>query len=82
MSVFPLEESALVLAGAAKRGVWRRLAQAIDAYCVQRSKRIVSDATLRRSKREVARCRQLMRKPSAMRVEDTTGSSRAGQCWS
>ena len=81
MSVFPIDGSPFVFAGAVKQGVWRRLAQAIDAYCIQRSKRIVPDVTLRRSKREIARCRQIMRKPSRMRIEDAAGIGCGGQYW-
>jgi hypothetical protein len=69
MSVFPVDESPPVFDGAVKQGVWRRLAQAIDAYCAQRSERILPNVTLRRSKREIARCRQLVRKPSAVRAK-------------
>jgi hypothetical protein len=76
MSVFPIDGSPLVFAGAVKQGVWRRLAQAIDAYCMQRSKRIVPDVTLRRSKREIVRCRQLMRKPR--RIRNAAGSGCGG----
>lgn len=70
MSVFPIDESPLVFFGTAKPGVWRRLARAIDAYCMRRSNRIVPDVTRRRCKREMVRCRRLMRKPSAVRIED------------
>jgi hypothetical protein len=39
---------------------WQRLAEALDAYFVNRTKRAVPEAALRRSKHEVARCRRLM----------------------
>ena len=50
MSVTPVDEAP---------GIWRRLAQALDAYFVDRTKRAVPEITLRRSKHEVARCRVL-----------------------
>ena len=62
MSVVPVGETSDVFAAAAKRGVWQKLAQAVNAYCAQHSKRMVSDIVLRRSKRELARCRGLVRK--------------------
>jgi len=60
MSVVPVGETSDVFAGAAKQGVWEKLAQAVDAYCARRFERTVSDIALRRSKREIARCRQLV----------------------
>ena len=81
MSVFPIDRPPLVFSATIKSGVWRKLAQAIDAYCVRRSKRIVPDVMLRRCKREEARCRQLMPKQSAMPIEDAADTGRAGQCW-
>jgi len=47
--------------GAAQpKGFWRRLAQTLDAYFAERSKRAVPAITLRRSQHELARCRRLM----------------------
>jgi hypothetical protein len=63
MSVFPNSETSDVFADAAKRGVWQRLSQAVDVYCVRRSKRAVPDIALRRSKCEMVRCRRLVRDP-------------------
>lgn len=70
MSVFPIDESSPVFSGVVKPGILQKLAKAIDAYCVKRSNRVVPDVTLRRSKREIARCRRLTRKSSAVRIED------------
>jgi hypothetical protein len=81
MSVFPIDGSPLVFAGAVKQGVWRRLAQAIDAYCTQRSKLTVPGAALCRCRREMNRCRRLVRKPPAARTGDGAGGSRAAQDW-
>jgi len=60
LSVIPVGETSGVFARVAKRGVWQKLAQAVDAYCARRFERTVSDIALRRSKREIARCRQLV----------------------
>jgi hypothetical protein len=57
-------------------GIWQRLAQALDAYFVDRAKRAVPEITLRRSKHEVARCRALMHKASAVYVEASRSSRR------
>jgi hypothetical protein len=42
------------------RGFWQRLAQALDAYFVDRTRRAVPNATFRRSRHEIERCRRLM----------------------
>jgi hypothetical protein len=60
MSVLPVGETSGVFARAAKRGVWQKLPQAVDAYCERCFERTVSDIALRRSKREIARCRRLV----------------------
>ena len=81
MSVLLVGEVPRVTASAAKRGVWQRLARAVDAYCARRSKQMVPGAALRRSRREVNRCRGLVRKPAAVRIEHSAGSSRVAQGW-
>jgi hypothetical protein len=53
MSVTPVDEPP---------GIWRSLAQALDAYFVDRTKRAVPEIRLRRAKQEVARCRMLVHK--------------------
>ena len=82
MSVLLVGELPRVFASAAKRHVWQRLARAVDAYCAQRSKRMVPGTALRRSRREMNRCRRLVRKPAAVRVGDAAGRSGAAQDWS
>jgi len=52
---------------------WRRLAQALDQYFVDRMRRTVPEATLRRSKHEVARCRRLMLKRAMVPVAAAVG---------
>jgi hypothetical protein len=81
MSVLLVGEVPLITASAAKRGVRQRLARAVDAYCAQRSKRMVAGAALCRSRRDMNRCGRLVRKPAAVRIEDGAGRSRASQDW-
>jgi hypothetical protein len=50
-------------------GIWQRLAQALDAYVVNRTKQAVSEIILPRAKREVALCRRLMHKTSPVAAE-------------
>jgi hypothetical protein len=45
-------------------GFWSKLAQAFDDYLAERTKRTVPEVTLRRSQREIDRCRRLMHKPA------------------
>ena len=47
---------------------WQRLALALDEYFAQRTKRTVPEATLRRSRQDLARCRRLMHKTSMAAV--------------
>ena len=53
MSVTPVDEPP---------GIWRRLARALDAYFVDRTKLAVPEIMLRRAKQEVARYRMLVHK--------------------
>jgi hypothetical protein len=49
--------------GAARpRSFWQRLARTLDDYLAERTKRAVPDATFRRSRHEIDRCRRLMLK--------------------
>lgn len=67
MRVIPVEEPAGAVNRAANpRRFWQRLACALDAYFVDRSRRAVSAAMLRRSKHEADRCRRLMHKSPVM----------------
>ena len=80
MSVIPVDQPPGAVSGAAKPGgFWQRLAQALDAYLVDRTKRAVSETTLRRSKHDIARFRRLMHKSSAVRVEARLGRRRLTQ---
>jgi hypothetical protein len=63
MRAIPADAPRTAAQGAAKPdGFWQRLAQALDAYFVDRTKWAVPDATFRRSRHEIDRCRRLMLK--------------------
>jgi len=80
MSVIPVDEPPGAANRAAKpRGFWQRLAQALDEFFVDRTKRAVPEITLRRSKHDIARFRRLMHKSSAVRVEARLGGRRLTQ---
>jgi hypothetical protein len=67
MSVIPIDELARSAGRATKpEGFWQRLAQALDAYLVDRSRRAVPATVLRRSKYDIARCRRLMHQGSGI----------------
>ncbi len=70
MSVIPVDEPPGATSIAASRaGFWQRLMAALDQHFVDRSKRAVPAVTLRRSKRDMDRCRRLMRKAAAVPSE-------------
>jgi len=48
-------------------GFWSRLVQAFDDYLAERTKRTFPEITLRRSKREMDRCRRLMHEAAPVR---------------
>lgn len=63
MSVIPLDEPPGTTSGTGKPGsFWKRLAQALDAYLVERTKQAVPEIAWRRSKRDIHRFRRLMQK--------------------
>ena len=63
MRVIPVDKPPGAAGGSAKpRGFWQRLAQTLDDYSAERTKRAVPDATFRRSRHEIDRCRRLMLK--------------------
>jgi len=75
MSVIPVDEPPSGTAAATKRGgFWQRLAQALDAYFVDRSMRAVSPSTFRRSKHDIDHCRRLMHKSALAPVEANLGN--------
>lgn len=75
MSVISIDQPPGAGAHAAKRdSVWQRVAHALDAYLVDRSRRAMPAATLRRSKHDIDRCRRLMHRGSAMATAASLGS--------
>ncbi len=62
MSVIPVDEPPGARTISAQRSFWQRLARALDAYFVDRTKRAVPEITLRRCKHDVDRLRRLMHK--------------------
>ena len=79
MSVNPVDEPPGARAGAAQQSFWQRLAQALDAYFVDRTKRAVPEITLRRCKHDVDRLRRLMHKNSLVPVGAGLSQHRSGQ---
>jgi hypothetical protein len=80
MSVIPVDQPPGAANGAEKPGsFWQRLAQSLEAYFANQTKRAVSETTLRRSKHDIARFRRLMHKSSAVRVEARLGGRRLTQ---
>jgi len=63
MRVIPVDQSPGAVHDAAwPWSFWQRLAQTLDNYLVERTKRVVPDVAFRRSRHEVDRCRRLMLK--------------------
>ncbi len=79
MSVIPVDEPPGARTDAAKRNFWQRLARALDAYFVDRTKRAVPEITLRRCKHDVDRLRRLMHKNSLVPVGDSLTQRRSSQ---
>jgi len=67
MSVIPVDEPPS--AATKPEGFWQRLMKALDQHCVERSKQAVPAVTLHRAKREIDRCRRLMRETAAVPSE-------------
>jgi hypothetical protein len=61
MSVFAVHDLPSAFERAPKPGFWQVLARVLDASFVNRSKRAVPIDALRRSRRDVERCRRLLR---------------------
>ncbi len=65
MRVIPADNSAGAVNGAVRpHRFWQWLARILDDYLVDRTKRTVPNATVRRSRHEIDRCRRLMLKGS------------------
>jgi len=62
VSVLAADERSRAFEGAAKPGFWQRLARALDASIANRSKRAMPVDAVRRSRRDIQRCRRLLRR--------------------
>jgi hypothetical protein len=62
MSVLAAHEMPSAFEGVMKPGLWRRLARVLDASFANRSKRAMPIDALRRSRRDIERCRRLVRR--------------------
>jgi hypothetical protein len=67
MNVIPVDEPPST--AAKPKGFWQRLMTALDQHCVEQSKQAVPAVTLRRARREIDRCRRLMRETAAVPTE-------------
>jgi hypothetical protein len=61
MSVFAVDDLPSAYEGAAKTGFWQRLARAVDVSFANRSRRVMPADAFRRSRRDIERCRRLLR---------------------
>lgn len=68
MSVIPVDKPPGAAGAVKPGGFWQWLARAIDEYFVDRTKRVVPETTLRRSRHEINRCRRLIHKDSLVPV--------------
>lgn len=75
MSVIPVDQPR----PASRGGFWQSLAQALDRYFVDRSRRAVPASTVRRSKHDIERCRRLMHKSALASVGPGIGSGSRGR---
>lgn len=77
MRVIPVDDRPPAAEDAAEPGFWQRVAQALDEYFVERTKRAVPEAELRRCRRDVGRVRRLVH-GSAMRQRRSGPAPLAG----
>ena len=68
MSVLAADELPPVFEGVVKPGFWQRLARALNASFANRCKRAIPVDVLRRSRRDIERCRRLLRRDVRARV--------------
>jgi hypothetical protein len=62
VSVLAADELPHAFEGVVNPGFWRRLVRALDASFANRSKRAIPTDALRRSRRDIERCRRLLRR--------------------
>ncbi len=75
MSVIAVDEPP----GARHSSFWGRLAQALDEYFADRTRRAVPEITLRRSKHDIDRLRRLMHRNSLVPVGVSMSRHRPAQ---
>jgi len=61
MSVFAVDDLSSAREGATRPGFWQWLARALDAGLANRAKRAIPVDAFRRSRRDIERCRRLVR---------------------
>jgi len=77
VSLSPIGSAVKAAIGAAKpRRFWRGFARALDRLVVDRSKRAVPAAALRRSRQDIERCRRLLLCVAAAAVTNDSGAAR------
>jgi hypothetical protein len=62
VSVLAADELSRAFEGVVKPGFWQRLARVLDTSFANRSKRAMPVDALRRSRRDIERCRRLLRR--------------------
>lgn len=55
---------------------WQRFARALDGYLIDRSRQALPATTLRRSRRDIDRCRRLLHAAGVTGAEASIGSGR------
>jgi hypothetical protein len=74
MSVLVADELPSAFEGVVKPGFWHRLARALDASFANRSKRAMPIEALRRSRRDIERCRRLLRRDVRVPVRSNSAA--------
>jgi hypothetical protein len=69
MSIIPVDEPPGMNGADKPHGLWLRLAQAVDDYFVDRTKRAVPETTLRRCQHDIDRLRRMMHKNTFVPVD-------------
>ena len=77
MSVLAADELPPAFEGVVKPGFWQRLARALDASFANRSKRVMPVEELRRSRRDIERCRRLLRRDVRVPVRSNSADCSA-----
>jgi hypothetical protein len=75
MSVLAADELPRAFECVVKPRFWQRLARALDTGFANRSKRAMAVDALRRSRRDIERCRRLLRRGVRMPVGSDSGAA-------